>query len=274
MVGAILVGEPPPAVQLPKYHVLPATASQVFHRYQLPGRGQQLAAIGQRLAKVPGGVQHVHCNDQVISMQVETLVAGIPLNVQGAVFQRGSRIGEPVLGLGKEPRRNIGEHIREIPGPQLGQDHRSAGAGSRAHLQNPQGTPLRPVGHGSRNGFAQQPVRCAGCRGGEVIIGYPWPLSGEQNGQGVYVSLQHRGQRSAASPQQTQFDGAMGVEGSQPVVKVIRVGHIFVGQGFSSPDSDPVFAAIPLQHSGVGQQAQHSVEKDCMFGEYAQLFPQ
>ena len=73
VMGTVVVGEPPPAVQLAEREVKPALTAQVFERHQLAERRQERPAVGQRFAQVACGVQHVGGNQQVIPVGGESL---------------------------------------------------------------------------------------------------------------------------------------------------------------------------------------------------------
>ena len=84
----VVVGEAPPAVELPEGQVEPALTAQVLQRQQLARRRQEFAAVGQRLVQVARGVQHVGGDDDVVAVAVESLLDRIDFDVQHPVVDR------------------------------------------------------------------------------------------------------------------------------------------------------------------------------------------
>ena len=158
VMGAIVVGKPPPAVQWPEGEVQPAEAAESLQGHQIARRCQQPSTIAQRLIQELGGVQHVGRDHQVVAVLLEALLHGVDFDVQHPVVDRRLCSAKASLRLGEEAGGNIGVGVVKALGGELGQHRRSCRPGARPHLQHSQPPALRQIGQQCRHRVAEQAV--------------------------------------------------------------------------------------------------------------------
>ena len=116
VVGAVVVGKPPPAVKLAEGEVHPTQTAQVLERHQLTGRCQKIPTVPERFLEKTGGVQDVGSDQQVIAVRIEALGNGVFLDVQRQIPDATVSVSEPLLRLGEESGGNVGVGVIEPSG--------------------------------------------------------------------------------------------------------------------------------------------------------------
>ena len=190
---AVLVGEPPPAVELSENQVHPAPAALVLKRDELSRGGEEFPAVVQRLVEVPRGVEHVGGNRQVVTVVFEALRHRVLLDVQDAVFDPGVLAAEPGLGVREETRGDVRVGVVEPAGLELRQDAVGCRPDPRADLDHPEGPPFRESGDDHLHHVPQHPVGGAPDGRLGVEIAGPGRLVAEQERQGVFTAPKHFG---------------------------------------------------------------------------------
>ena len=96
--GPVGIGKPPPPFEEPEGEVLPVPGPHELEHDEPPARGEQRAAVRQRLAQVPRGVQDVGGDRQVVAVPVEALRRRVGFNVEDSEVERGFLAAEARLG--------------------------------------------------------------------------------------------------------------------------------------------------------------------------------
>ena len=213
VVGAVvLVGEPPPAVQLAEGEVHPAQAAQVLERHQLARRSEKGPAMAQRLLEETRSVQDVGGDDQVVAVGGEALGDGVLLDVQRPVLDAPVSVAEPFLRLGEEPCRDVRVGVVEASGGKLRQYRRGGRSGARPHLDHPQPSSLREPGQERPDRVPQQGVGGAGHRRLEIEVGRGGFPAAEEERQRIRFTAQRIGQGAAGAAEQPDLGLAVGVQ--------------------------------------------------------------
>ena len=143
MMWPVVVGKPPPAVQLAERQVHPTQSAEVLERDQLSRRREQLTAMSQCLLQVSRGVQHVGCDDQVITVGGIALRDRVLLDVQGAVLDASAAVPEPRLRFREEARGDVRVRVVEPAFRKLRQDVGGRRPRACADLHHPQPAVVR-----------------------------------------------------------------------------------------------------------------------------------
>ena len=165
------VGEPPPAVQLAEREVHPPLAAQVLERQQLARRGQEGAAVPERLFQETGRVEHVRRDHEVVAVPFETLLDRVFLDVQHPVFDRRLASAEARLRFREEARRDVRVNVVEPTRRQLRQHERRGRTRAGPDLQHAEPAPVRERFQERCDRVSQHPVRRSGPRRLHVQVG-------------------------------------------------------------------------------------------------------
>ena len=273
--GPVVVGEPPPPVELAEGQVHPAQAAEVLERDQLSGGRQEAAAVVQRLVQGARRVQDVGGDDEVVAVQVETLSDGILLDVERPVLDASAAVAEARFGLREEAGGDVGVHVIE---PALRED-RQDGSGRRSgpgadldHAQAP--SPGQRIDQGADR-HLQHAVRGARDRSLEVEVGGGRFTAAEEEGQGVFAAVQDVGQRGGRAPEQPGLGLAVGVplqhDGGVPV----EIGGQIRGPWILRAQLDDERAVLLLaERARPGCHLEDSPEEAAVLGQDAEPFPQ
>ena len=126
----------------PKINVMNSqgrVSSTIDHR---AAGAEQLLDVIERLAQVLRGMQDVGRDDQVERMRIESLLDRVTLDIERPELHERI-LSELVLGVGREARGDIGEHVFGAMFRQDGKDKAGRSAGSAANLQNSQRSSFR-----------------------------------------------------------------------------------------------------------------------------------
>ena len=272
--GPVVVGEPPPAVELPEREVHPPQAAQVFERDQLSRRGEQPAAMPQGLLEISGRVQDVGGEQEVVAVGREALLHGILFDVQRTILDAPAPIPEAGLRLGEEARRDVGVHVVE---PSLGQQRQHRGRGrtrARPHLDHPQAASFGQGIDELPNRLLEQPVRRArhGCL--EVEIRGGRFSAAEQQGERVLAAAQHLGEGAARPPEESHLGQAVGISPGHGGGVRVRLGRQDRRPRILRSQRDDE-VGVPLDEDArLGQHLKHSPEETRVLRDDAELFPQ
>ena len=171
VVFTVVIRETPPAVQQPEGQVLVGPTLQPFKGNQLTRRSQQIPTVSQRFSKVPGGVQYICSDDEVVAVGIEALVNGVCLYVQGLVFDGGAVFGQTGLGLGKEACRYVCKGVVEPTGGQQWENGRRSRTRPRPDFDNPQMPVTGQSGYRGGYYVSEHGIRCTGRGRPEVEVG-------------------------------------------------------------------------------------------------------
>ena len=158
VVRAVVVGEAPPAVQLPEGQIHPAETAQVLECDQLARRRHEFRAMRERFFQIAGRVKDVGRDDQVVAMRVEALLDRGPSRCRAD----GIRCTRPRRRTAPPPRRRSRRRCRctrsrtgppgapatpkRWPTPSPRRPRSRAGGGPWAVRRQGPGPPLRACG--------------------------------------------------------------------------------------------------------------------------------
>ena len=270
----VVVGEPPPAVQLPEREVHPPQAAQVFQRDQLPRGREQPAAMRKGLLQVSGRMQDVGREEEVVAVGREALLDGILLDVERTVLDASAPIPEPGLGLREKARRDVGVHVVESS---LGQQRQHGGrgrTGARPDLDHPQAASCGQGVDELPDRLFEQPVRGARHRCLEIEIGGGRFSAAEQQGEGVLAPPQHLGEGSARPPEKPHLGQAVGISPGHHGGVRVRLGRKDFRPRIFRPQRDDEAGSILDEHARFGEHLEHSPEDAPVFRHDAELLPQ
>ena len=274
MMRPVAVGEPPPAVQLAERQIHPPQSAEVLERDQLSGRREQITAMSQCLLQVPRGVQHVGCDDQVITVGGIALRDGVLFDVQSAVLDASASVAEARLRFRKEARGDVRVRVVEPAFREFRQDVGGRRPRARADLHHPQLAVVRHPGHQRPDRVAQHLVGGSGHRRFQIQIGRGRVSTAEQERQRVHAAEQRFGQGAATPPEQPDFGHAVGVllrHRRRERLKVFR--HLFRQRVPVSRDYHEA-VAVRHQHAGPGEHFEHPAEQAPVLRNDVQPLPQ
>ena len=272
VVRAVVVGETPPPVQLSEGQVHPAQAAQVLEGDQVSRRRQQVQAVPQGLRQVPGRVQHVGGDQQVVAVGLEALGDGVLLDIQRTVID--AFIAEARLGFGEEARGDIRVGVVEPSFRQLRQHGGGGRPRARADLQHPQSPPLRQPGHQRLDRVGQHPVRRPRHRRLEIQVGRGGLAAAEQQRQGIGAAAEHVGQGIGRPLEQPDLDQAVRIHLGHPRGECLGIpGHLLRPR---IPRCHHYRKAVGglLQDARPGEHFEHPAEEAAVFLVDVQPLPQ
>ena len=218
-----VVGEAPPAVELPEGQIHPAQTAKVLERDQVPRWGEQPAAVLQGFLQVARRVQHVGRNGQVIAVEVEALFNGVLLDIERAVLDASPAVSEARLRFREEARRDVGVHVVEAPFGKLRQHGRGRGSRTRSDLDHPEPPSRRERAHERADRLAQHLVRRPRHRRPQVEIGRSRLSAAEEERQGIALPPKHVGQCAAGAPEEPDLGQPVRIELRHPLGMVLRI---------------------------------------------------
>ena len=260
-----VVGEAPPAVELPEGEIHPAQTAKVLERDQVPGRCEQSPAVRQRLLQVACRVQYVGRYGQVIAVEVEALFDRVLLDIERAVLDASPAIAEACLRFREETRRDVGVHVVEAPFGELRQHRRGRGSRTRSDLDHPEPPSRRERGHEGADRLAQHLVRRARHRRPQVEIGRGRLPAAEEQRQGIGLPPKHVGERAARAPEQPDLGQPVRIALLHPLGMRLRI--LGKRRGPRVPGSRPHHEGVVLlrQHPGSGRHLEHPAEEALVF---------
>ena len=262
VVRPVAVGKTPPAVQHPEGEVLEVPAAYEFESQELATGREQRPAVGQRLPEIPGGVEHVCRNDQVVAVRVETLRRRIRLDIERAILDRRAARREARFRLGKESRRDVGKHVVEAPFRQLRKDRLGRRPGAGADLQHPQAPAFPQSFDGGPDRVGQHPVRGAGGGRGAIEVCRARPVAAEDQRERIRTILQDLGEGAAAPLEESELVRAMRVPGAQLLRQALRLAEACVRQRVPGPDGHGESAIrLALQYPCLRQNSEQPAEQ-------------
>src|SRR5262245_24826113 len=95
----LMVGKPPPPLRQSKYQIDESERSRPLEQYQQAAWSQELLYMAQTLAQIPGGVQNIGRQNQVVAVGIQSLNEGSLFDVQKLVAHKRV-IGELLLRPG------------------------------------------------------------------------------------------------------------------------------------------------------------------------------
>ena len=260
-----VVGEAPPAVELPEGEIHPAQTAKVLERDEVPGRCKQSPAVRQRLLQVACRVQYVGRDGQVVAVEVEALFDGVLLDIERAVLDASPAIAEACLRFREEARRDVGVHVVEAPFGELRQHRRGRGSRTRSDLDHPEPPSRRERDHERADRLAQHLVRRARHRRPQVEIGRGRLSAAEEQRQGIGLPPKHVGERATGAPEQPDLGQPVGITLRHPLGMPLRI----LGKRLRPriPGSRPHQEGVVLlrQHPGSGRHLEHPAEEALVF---------
>jgi len=231
VVGTVVVGKPPPAVQLSEGQVHPAQPGQVLQRDQLPRWSEKFPAMCKCLFQISRCVEDIRGNNQVVTVRVEALRNRVLLDIQRHIPDASSGVAEPRFRFGKEACGNVRIDVVETSLGKFRQHRSGGGPGARSDLDHPQAPIAGQRGHQGTHRLGQQPVCRSGHRRLQVQIGRGRLAAAEQQGQGILLAAKHLAQGLARPLEQPDFGETVGIGSSHPLGPFIQVPGHFGGQG-------------------------------------------
>ena len=274
MMRPVVVGKPPPAVKLAERQVHPTQSAEVLERDQLSRRREQLTAVSQCLLQVPRGVQHVGCDDQVITVGGIALRDRVLFDVQGAVLDASAAIPEPRLRFREEARGDVRVRVVEPAFRELRQDVGGRRPRARADLHHPQPAGVRQPGHQRPDRVAQHLVGRARHGRLQVQVGRGRVSAAEQERQRVHAAEQHFVKGAAAPPKQPDLGHAVGVSLRHRRGERLKILRHALGQRIVASHEHNEAVAIGRQHAGFGEHFEHPAEQAPVLRADVQPLPQ
>ena len=273
--GAVVVGEPPPPVELSEGQVHPAQAAEVLQRDQLSGGREEAAAVVQRLVQGARRVQDVGGDEEVVAVQVEALPDRVLLDVERPVVDASAAVAEARFGLREEAGGDVGVHVLELAVREHREDGGGRRSGARADLDHAQApSPGQSVDQGADRHF-QHAVSGPRNRSLEVEVRRGGLAAAEEESQRIFPAAEDLGQSGRGSPEQPGLRLAVGVPPEHDGGMPVQVGGQMRGPRVPGTQLDDEVAVLFLaERARPGRHLQDSREEAAVFGKDAELFPQ
>ena len=240
----------------------------------MAGRRQHVAAVAQGLVQVPGRVQHVGGDDQVVAVGVESLGQGVLLDVQDAIFDGGFGAAEAGFRLGEETGGDVRVDVVEATFGKLRQ-HRCGGRpGAGADLQYLEPPVFRQRRQQRLHGIGQHAVGRTCHRGLEIQVGRTRLTAAEQQRERVGLAAQDLRQGTGRAPEQADLRRPVGIRVRHPVRQRLGVVGQFRGQRLVGPHQDLEPIVRFLEDTRLVEHFQQPPEQALVFVEDIQLATQ
>ena len=246
----VAVGEAPPAVEHSESQVLKIPSANELEGHELTLGSEKRPTVGECVAEIPGRVQHVGRDHQVVGVRIETLRSRVHLDIERLIFDVCSVGCKTRLRGGKESRRDVGEHVVEPPGRQLRQDRLRSRSRARPDLQHPKAPAFRQARDDGPDGIGQHAVGGSGGRRGAIQIRRVRAVAAEEKRQRIGTALEHFGERGAAALQEPELVQTVRVPAAEALREALRLAERFIPERCAGPiDHGEAAALHTLQYT-------------------------